>query len=197
MANESGDAVRHGVGSESARYRALIELAALDKSDFAAVLRTILATDARELDVERVNCWSVEEGAIRCVTGYIRGADRFEDGTVLEESMCPSYFRALADDPIILADEARTDARTREFTDSYLAPLGITSMMDVPILGARPALGRRVSRACRPGTAVDGARARLRDQHRAHRLDGRRGERTRSRGTNRAVQRILYRRAEP
>jgi signal transduction histidine kinase len=120
-------------GSESSRYRALIELAALDKSDFHAVLRRILTTDARELDVERVNCWTREEHAIRCVAGYVRAADRFEAGTVLEAKTCPSYFRALADDPIILADDARADVRTREFKESYLVPLGITSMMDVPI----------------------------------------------------------------
>lgn len=120
-------------GSESPRYRALIELAALDKSDFTAVLRRILVTDARELDIARVNCWALEDRAIRCVAGYLRAEDRFEAGTVLVADSCPSYFRALADDPIILADDARADIRTREFTDGYLVPLGITSMMDVPI----------------------------------------------------------------
>src|SRR6188768_85410 len=88
--------------SESPRYRALIELAALDKSDFASVLRRVLMTDARELDVARVNCWALEDRSIRCVAGYLRADDRFEAGTVLVAEKCPSYFRALADDPIIL-----------------------------------------------------------------------------------------------
>ena len=118
---------------ESSRYRAVIELAALDKSDFDSVLRKILATDARELDLERVNCWTLEGHGIRCVAGYLRTSDTYEAGTVIEASSAPSYFRALADDPVILADDARTDLRTREFTDGYLIPLGITSMMDVPI----------------------------------------------------------------
>jgi signal transduction histidine kinase len=129
----SGEAAQRAPGSESPRYRALIELAALDKSDFDEVVRRVLMTDARELDVERVNCWALEDAAIRCVSGYLRKEDRFESGTVLVASSCPSYFRALADDPIILADDARADVRTREFTDGYLIPLGITSMMDVPI----------------------------------------------------------------
>ncbi len=120
--------------SEESRHRAVVELAALDKSDFEAVLRRILRTDASELDVERVNCWALESGsAIRCVAGYLRGPDRFEAGTVLEATTYPSYFRAVAENPIILAGDARTDDRTREFTDGYLIPLGITSMMDVPI----------------------------------------------------------------
>lgn len=118
---------------QASRYRAVIELAALDKSDFDGVLRTVLMTDARELDLERVNCWVLEENKIRCVAGYLRGEDRVESGSVIEAASCPSYFRALADDPVILADDARTDVRTREFRDGYLVPLGITSMMDVPI----------------------------------------------------------------
>jgi signal transduction histidine kinase len=118
---------------ESSRYRAVLELAALDKSDFSGVLRTILSTDARELDLERVNCWALEDRRIRCVAGYLRGSDTFEAGTIIEATSCPSYFGALAANPVILADDARTDLRTREFADSYLVPLGITSMMDVPI----------------------------------------------------------------
>jgi signal transduction histidine kinase len=118
---------------ESSHYHAILELAALDKSNFGSVLRKILAVDARELDLERVNCWTLDDRSIRCVAGYLRASDTFEAGTVIEATSCPSYFRALADDPVILADDARTDPRTCEFTDSYLVPLGITSMMDVPV----------------------------------------------------------------
>lgn len=118
---------------ESSQYHAILELAALDKSNFGSVLRKILAVDARELDLERVNCWALDDRSIRCVAGYLRGSDTFEAGTVIEATSAPSYFRALADDPVILADDARSDPRTCEFTDGYLVPLGITSMMDVPI----------------------------------------------------------------
>src|SRR5688572_11043384 len=118
---------------ESSHYHAILELAALDKSNFGSVLRKILAVDARELGLERVNCWTLDDRSIRCVAGYLRSSDTFEAGTVIEAASCPSYFRALADDPLILADDARTDPRTCEFKDGYLVPLGITSMMDVPI----------------------------------------------------------------
>ena len=118
---------------ESSRHHAILELAALDKSDFGSILRRILEVDARELDLERVNCWTLDDRSIRCVAGYLRTPNTFEAGTVIEATSCPSYFRALADDPLILADDARTDARTHEFTGHYLIPLGITSMMDVPI----------------------------------------------------------------
>ena len=118
---------------ESSHYHAILELAALDKSNFGSVLRKILAVDSRELDVERVNCWMLDDRSIRCIAGYLRTSDTYEAGTVIEATTCPSYFRALADDPVILADDARSDPRTSEFTEGYLVPLGITSMMDVPI----------------------------------------------------------------
>lgn len=118
---------------QSSHYHAILELAALDKANFGSVLRKTLAVDARELDLERVNCWTLDDRSIRCVAGYLRTSDTFEAGTVIEATSCPRYFRALADDPVILADDARTDPRTCEFTDGYLVPLGITSMMDVPI----------------------------------------------------------------
>ena len=111
----------------------MLELAALDKSDFDVVLRRILTTDARELGLERVNCWTLEDRRIRCVSGYLRSSNTFESGTIIEAPSAPCYFRALADNPVILADDAHTDPRTKEFTDGYLVPLGITSMMDVPI----------------------------------------------------------------
>ena len=111
----------------------MLELAALDKSDFDGVLRRVLVTDARELGLERVNCWTLEDQRIRCVAGYLASSATFESGTIIEATSCPNYFRALADNPVILADDAHHDARTREFTDGYLIPLGITSMMDVPI----------------------------------------------------------------
>ena len=129
----SADAPLETQRLESSHYHAILELAALDKSNFGSVLRRTLAVDARELDLERVNCWMLDDRSIRCVAGYLRTSDTFEAGTVIEATSCPSYFRALADDPVILADDARTDARTCEFTDGYLIPLGITSMMDVPI----------------------------------------------------------------
>jgi signal transduction histidine kinase len=131
----SDEPVRDDAGDpRTRRHRAVIALAALDKSDFDAVLQQILKTDAEELGVERVNCWVLEsDRAIRCVAGYVRGLDAFESGAVIEAVRCPGYFRALADNPVILADNARVDVRTREFTESYLVPLGITSMMDVPI----------------------------------------------------------------
>jgi len=45
-----------------------------------------------------------------------------------------SYFTSLIYNPIIIANDAETHQATNCFKDSYLKPLGIKSMLDVPII---------------------------------------------------------------
>lgn len=117
------------------RYQTLIELAAMDMSNFGQAVRRVLEADAEALDVARVNCWQLESEpqSIRCVSGYRRARATFESGEVLRAREHPRYFRALDEDPIIIADDAQVDPRTSELAESYLIPQGITSMMDVPV----------------------------------------------------------------
>jgi PAS domain S-box-containing protein len=64
---------------------------------------------------------------------YDAGPRRHEAGQRLAKVDYPSYFRALGEHRAIAAHDAHLDPRTREFSESYLAPLGITSMLDAPI----------------------------------------------------------------
>jgi signal transduction histidine kinase len=121
--------------SSEPRYRALLELAAMDKTDFEGALRRILEVDAQSLGVRRVNCWAFEKEpqGIRCIAAHEEDVGAAAAaGVLIEARSYPHYFQALAHDPIILAHDAANDARTRELAD-YMAPHGITSMMDVPI----------------------------------------------------------------
>jgi PAS domain S-box-containing protein len=114
---------------------ALLELAAAQAPDFQAGLRRILKSAAELLGVSRVSYWSLdlEARAIECDLLYVRDQDAFVQGARLLERDFPSYFQALLSELYIAADDARQDERTREFTDSYLEPQGITSMLDVPV----------------------------------------------------------------
>jgi PAS domain S-box-containing protein len=87
------------------------------------------------LMVARASIWFFTEAraAIRCADLYEQQTDRHSSGIELPAVSFPRYFSELAIEGTIAADEAQTDSRTSEFTDSYLAPLGITSMLDVPI----------------------------------------------------------------
>ena len=58
------------------------------------------------------------------------------DDVKLARADFPVYFQALESKPIIVANNAREHEDTCEFTDVYLKPLNIYSMMDCPIVMA-------------------------------------------------------------
>jgi len=114
---------------------ALLGLASRERSDFEVALKDILKTDALTLCVERASFWSFRQTpkAICCEAIYLAGEDRWEKGLELGGADYPRYFHELASNPVIVADDAQADERTAEFADTYLHPLGITSMLDVPV----------------------------------------------------------------
>jgi PAS domain S-box-containing protein len=118
-----------------ARYQsALSEMARLDKSDRKVALGRIATLDARALRVARVGIWLFNEDQSQitccelCEGGVARGG-----GSVLDAERYPRYFAAMKERRVIAAMDAVLDPRTSEFADDYLVPLGIMSMLDVPI----------------------------------------------------------------
>jgi PAS domain S-box-containing protein len=108
---------------------------AFEAVEVGTLLRRITELDAKTLGVERVSVWSYTEdrSAIRCIDLYELSSRGHSSGLELVASKYPSYFEALARTDVIVADNAYKDPRTREFSDSYLTPLRISSMMDAPI----------------------------------------------------------------
>ncbi len=98
-------------------------------------LARILEKFSVALGVERVGLWFYTEynKAIYCADQYVSSRKKHEHGTRLLASHYPVYFRHLAANRVIAADDAQNDRRTKEFTSGYLKPLKIISMMDVPI----------------------------------------------------------------
>ena len=90
---------------------------------------------ARILGTERVSVWffSEDRSRIQCLDLYERSPGRHSQGQELAAADFPLYFRALEQDRTIAAHDARVDSRTREFQASYLTPLGIVAMLDVPV----------------------------------------------------------------
>ena len=130
------EAQRRAADDRITRQRAtLIDLAGETPADLGKALRRIAEAAARTLEVDRVSIWRYTDdgAALTCVELYEQQADRHSSGAALAFSAYPIYFQALLAADVIAADDAREDRRTREFVDDYLAPLGITSMLDVPI----------------------------------------------------------------
>ncbi|HAX80837.1 MAG TPA: hypothetical protein DCY88_34610 [Cyanobacteria bacterium UBA11372] len=123
---------------------ALMELSKchpLYEGDLDAALREITETAAFTLGVERVSVWFYNQDGsqLHCVNLYQLSSKQHAKNFELSASDYPKYFKALeAAERAIAANDAHTDPRTCEFSKSYLTPLGIYSMLDVPIrLGKR------------------------------------------------------------
>jgi PAS domain S-box-containing protein len=86
-------------------------------------------------DTDRCSIWLYNEDKteIICKQLYVKHEDKWYDNITLYKKDYEPYFNALIVDPIIVANDARTHQSTRCFTESYLIPLGINSMLDVPI----------------------------------------------------------------
>jgi hypothetical protein len=121
--------------------QALVEMAKLPSDCMEQYLRNLIVIDARTLGADRVSIWmfSEDHSEMVCAEGYLHATNTFSSGMRLSRSDYPRYFTALDEDRIIAAEDARTDELTREFADTYLVPLNIVSMLDVPIRrGGRP-----------------------------------------------------------
>lgn len=120
---------------EDERQELLLQLGALDPTDYRAALRQILIIEARALTVERVNFWCLEEDGrtLRCEKGYLASSCAFEGGATLSLDDHPKYRSAVQQESVLAAEDAHVDSRTAELRDTYLVPLGITSIMDVPV----------------------------------------------------------------
>jgi len=87
------------------------------------------------IDVERASIWlyNTDETAIECIDLYLRSKREHRAGTVLKAADFPSYFKAVASQRTLAAENAYAHPGTCEFSEVYLKPLGINSMLDVPI----------------------------------------------------------------
>ena len=112
-------------------------------SDLDAVLRKVTEVTAGAMDVERVSVWFFESDPLKihCRDLYEAGAGRHSEGAELLADEYPAYFASLEKERTIVAHDARTDARTSEFVESYFTPLGITSMLDAPFWQAGELVG--------------------------------------------------------
>ena len=122
-----------------AQEEALIELAknhAIHGGDLESAFRAITEVGARLLGVGRSSIWlfSVDRSALRAIDLYEVEQNRHSSGTILWARDFPAYFQAIErEERTVSAQEAHTDPRTREFSASYLTPLGIGAMLDAPI----------------------------------------------------------------
>lgn len=86
------------------------------------------------LDVDRVGVWLVDADSrqLKCIFQFDR-VPSDEDVHVLGEMDLGAYRDAMDEHRFIVADDAQSHPFTRDLSERYLIPLGITSMLDAPI----------------------------------------------------------------
>ncbi|NUO52756.1 MAG: GAF domain-containing protein [Polyangiaceae bacterium] len=87
------------------------------------------------LSVARVSVWLYDDRRTKivCLDLFEAESRKHSAGLELHSRDFGPYFDALQNESTIMAHDAQTDVRTRCFTASYLQPLGIGAMLDVPI----------------------------------------------------------------
>jgi hypothetical protein len=100
-----------------------------------ATAKRITEAAAAGIGVARASVWLLEGGgdSIRCLDVFELTGTRHSSGLSLRAADFPAYFEALRSEHTIAAVDAHTDPRTSCFSLSYLRPLGIGAMLDVPI----------------------------------------------------------------
>ena len=114
---------------------ALARSPALADGDLERALQEITEAAAANLSVARASVWRyrADRASLVCDDLFQSGTRSHERDMQLFARDYPTYFQALEEERTITAHHAVGDARTRELADSYLRPLGITSMLDAPI----------------------------------------------------------------
>lgn len=113
----------------------LSKMEELKSGDLDRALQKIAEVSAKTLNIKRVNIWLYNDKSttIECIEQYDLSKNEHTKGYIINSGDYPEYFRALEEERLIAAHDAHNDPRTREFTESYLMPNGISSMLDAPV----------------------------------------------------------------
>ena len=91
---------------------------------------------ADALRVERVSVWSFRDDEQRLVCDGVHSPtpSAAHIPTEFAVSSLPAYLEVLRSRRVLVVEDTRQDALVAPFWQSYLEPLGVTSLLDVPIL---------------------------------------------------------------
>jgi two-component system, sensor histidine kinase and response regulator len=114
----------------------LAQSEALNSGNLLKAFRAITEACCYLLQMDRASIWLFTEtkDSITLIDLFESGPHRHSADKILLSMHYPAYFQALVNEKrAIAAHDAAKDPRTKEFTRSYLTPLHIGAMLDVPI----------------------------------------------------------------
>jgi diguanylate cyclase (GGDEF)-like protein/PAS domain S-box-containing protein len=132
---------------EFADYQAiLLEVAkskTLDAGDLSAACRLVLEAACDGLGIVRASFWRLDrqQPSIQCQMLLDTRKGLIEDTVVLREQDIPAYFDAICQERSVVAPDVVNDPKTKELAEEYLIPLGITSLLDSPVMSRGDMMG--------------------------------------------------------
>ena len=108
----------------------------INEGDDLSMAKEILYSATNFLKISRANCWIMNEdsSSLNCLLAYDLKTDLYNSDGELNASDLPYWFNHINRNDIIISSDARKEPFNKELLDSYLIPLNIYSMMEVPIL---------------------------------------------------------------
>ncbi len=135
---------KNKIGKDKIKYAQKLNETLISQSQNSLFYEGDITQGAKELtkevsdslNADRCSIWLYNEDrtSIICQQLYIKSEDTWYQNIELFKKDYKPYFFALLLNPIIIADDAETHQATSCFTESYLKPLGVKSMLDVPIM---------------------------------------------------------------
>ncbi len=110
--------------------------AMLSCANLHEVYQLITSRAAAALQVARVGIWLFDESRewLNCADLFLLMTEAHESAAPLSVVAYPVYIAAISTDQLVVVDDACRDPITAELAESYLQPLGISSMLDAPIV---------------------------------------------------------------
>ncbi len=132
--------------------RALLQRAGIAKialepfvagGDMLDAIEHIAEVLSETIGVARTGIWRLSDDIteLESLTVYERSKGKHTREKILKTAVFPSYFRAMNTETRIYAEDAQNDPRTAELADSYLKPLGISSLLDSGIISEGRLIG--------------------------------------------------------
>ena len=103
------------------------------QEDFDNILKEILETASKAMDIKRASFWEYFPDKILCNNLFELNKNKFEKGFVLQQKDYPTYFKAIENEMQIVAIDAMNDPLTKELSLDYFPKNKIYSLLDTPI----------------------------------------------------------------
>lgn len=115
----------------------------LDRDDIDHIMIDFAKHIVRCMKIERISVWLLNQDrtAIVSIGEFDSRTQQFKKENILYKKNYPIYFNALQENKIIIAENIHTNKFTKELEKDYSSPLGVESLMDIPVRIAGELIG--------------------------------------------------------